>query len=323
MQRVSCFALALGLALALSAGSASAQSRQPSDDERETARSLMDRGLDARKRGELEEARKAFRAAHAIMKLSTTGLELARTLAVLGRLLEARAVALEAAETTPKPGERAPLREARAAARELADEIASRLARIAVTLRGFPKDTVLWLDGETMPMPTTSAPLDPGKHVLRAQGGTFTGSTSFTLAEGELKTVTVVADASPAQLAPGEPPKVGQEPRRNLVVPITLAGVSVAALATGSIFGAIALGEGRALRRQCPNDACPASVYDSSAFQDDLSYAKTVGTISTVSFVIAGVALAGAATSFLLMPKSEDRATLLVGPGMVGYRASF
>src|SRR5262245_1107365 len=76
---------------------AAALAAEPSAADRETARTLV---IDGRKKfgaGDYEGARKAFQAAHEIMGVPTTALDLAKALEKLGKLVEARTVALEVA----------------------------------------------------------------------------------------------------------------------------------------------------------------------------------------------------------------------------------
>src|SRR5262245_66695671 len=62
----------------------------PSAQDRERARGFMDLGDDKTAAGDLEGALKAYQAADGIMGVPTTGLEVARALEKLGRLIEAR-----------------------------------------------------------------------------------------------------------------------------------------------------------------------------------------------------------------------------------------
>ena len=58
--------------------------------DRETARTLMQQGRELTAKGDLKEALKRFKGADDIMHVPTTGLEVARTQAPLGLLVEAR-----------------------------------------------------------------------------------------------------------------------------------------------------------------------------------------------------------------------------------------
>src|SRR4051794_24085519 len=88
--------------LALFAGSAHAE---PSGAEKETARGMMHDGYVRAQSGDLEAALKAYRGADAIMKVPTTGVAVVRTLAAMGRLLEARERALAVVRSPVAPDE--------------------------------------------------------------------------------------------------------------------------------------------------------------------------------------------------------------------------
>src|ERR1700712_2316495 len=73
----------------------------PSAAERDTARALMDDGDRLLANAKLPEALERYRAAHAIMHVPTTGVDLARVQARLGLLVEARATAMEVGNLPP------------------------------------------------------------------------------------------------------------------------------------------------------------------------------------------------------------------------------
>lgn len=107
-----------------------ASAATPNAADRETARTYMTEGRKQRDENDLKAALRAFEAADAIMHVPTTGLEVAKTEAMLGQLVEGRDVALRVARSSPEPGEPAPFAEARAAARKLADELEGRIPSI-------------------------------------------------------------------------------------------------------------------------------------------------------------------------------------------------
>ena len=79
-------AILAGVAAILGARAAAAQSTAV---DRETARALMREGRELRDSGDLASALKQFEAANGIMHVPTTELEVARTQAALGLLVEA------------------------------------------------------------------------------------------------------------------------------------------------------------------------------------------------------------------------------------------
>jgi hypothetical protein len=117
----------LSLGLSLVAATAHAE---PTAAERETARSLLFAGREKRQNGEVKAALADFEKAHAIMRVPTTGLDLGKTQESLGMLVEARASFLDAARHPPQPSDPPAFKRARREAKQLAEEIAPRLATL-------------------------------------------------------------------------------------------------------------------------------------------------------------------------------------------------
>src|SRR5262245_14039060 len=113
--------LVLGFALLALTRTAAADA---SATERETARTLLLSGREKRSAGDLHGALVDFEHANGIMHVPTTGLELGRTQAALGLLVEARATLLEAARHPAEDGEPRAFTRARKEAKELADALA-------------------------------------------------------------------------------------------------------------------------------------------------------------------------------------------------------
>src|SRR5260221_5508152 len=77
----------------------------PSAAEKETARSLMKAGRASRDKGDHKAALESFKAADAIMKVPTTGLEVGREQVALGLLVEARDTFLKIVRIPVEPKE--------------------------------------------------------------------------------------------------------------------------------------------------------------------------------------------------------------------------
>lgn len=99
----------------------------PSAADKQRARALMDRGDLLFEAKSYEEALAAYERADEIMRVPTTGLEVARAHAALGHFAQARAVALEVARSSKTPGEPSVFDEARAEAAKLAGELADKV----------------------------------------------------------------------------------------------------------------------------------------------------------------------------------------------------
>lgn len=88
-------------------------------------------------------------------------------------------------------------------------------------------------------------------------------------------------------------------------------GVGGAGIVVGAITGVLALSDASALKKKCPNDACPAGV----DWKGEKSAAMTKGWISTVGF---GVGAAGVVAGIVLLvvtsPKTQAKMGTALGP---------
>jgi len=101
----------------------------PTPAHRNTARSLLIRGRAELAAGDAEAALEAFQAAHAILGVPTTGIDVARAQLALGLLVEARDTALEVMRFPVGPGEPAAFTDARTADAEMAGKLAVQMHR--------------------------------------------------------------------------------------------------------------------------------------------------------------------------------------------------
>src|SRR5580692_1619828 len=131
--------VAFGAAIALTASAriGHAQAHVPTAQELETARSLYKEGKDLRAAGDLRGAIEKLRAAHALGNTPVTGIELARTYATAGKLVEAREVCLGIARTPVASDETEKSVDARAEAARLAEELRPRIATLVVDVTGL------------------------------------------------------------------------------------------------------------------------------------------------------------------------------------------
>jgi len=310
--------------------------------DKETARTLMNDGRKARDAGDHKAALEAFKKADAIMNVPTTKLEVGHEYEALGLLVEARDAYLSAVRApVPPKGDPKPFTEARKEAEAKADAIEPRIPSIKITVSGVPEGVAskVSVDGEEIPSETLDVPrkLDPGEHVVGVVAGGVDKKEPVTLAESETKEVSI-------QFAPGEvptgagagsdlfdknPPK-DETPQPTTSRSHTLAyigfGVGGAGLVVGAITGFMSMSKTSSLKNDCPNDQCPASKHD------DLQSAKSLATISTISFIVAGVGATVGIIDLLAnkgsssSPEPAPTAATLqpyVGLGSAGIQGSF
>jgi hypothetical protein len=287
------FSLLVLAALSLSTARALAD---PTAQQKELARDLMQKGYAAREGQDPKVALESFKAADAIMHVPTTGFEVARSQADLGMLVEAHETLVEVMRTPEKPGEPQAFHDARGYAKVLDQQLAPRIPQLRISVSGAPSAAVS-VDGVDLPEGALLVPykVDPGHHVVVAKSDALSGRTETDVAEGQTKDVWVTLQAPPvaAAPAPAAEPSASEnaEPESPLhhgFGPLAWAGFGVAAVGVGvgAVTGVMTLSDKSSIASQCNGTLCPPSTYGK------IDSANTLATVSTVSFVLGG---AGAA----------------------------
>jgi hypothetical protein len=276
---------------------------EPSANERDTARALMDDADRRRAVGDLYGARERFEAAHAIMHVPTTALELARTQAATAQLIEARATALSGASMPIAVGEPAVFATARAEAAKLATALEPRVPDVAVKSTPLTLEGRFTIDGLELPRAAQLLPikLNPGAHVIGLEVNGYAPCThAITLTEGQHAEVTLQLQP---QAKPDTAPTVAartlleQRPqptaavqrsaaypvaRTRGFVAIALAGAVLAAGATTGIVSAFSAAN---IRDTCNGNACPASL------RDRVEVANTLANLTNVLLPVGALGL--------------------------------
>lgn len=320
-------ACAIALALCAIAAPAAAQSAA----DKETARTLMDQGNELRDKGDLKGALARFQGANDIMHVPTTALEVAKTQAALGMLVEARDTLAQIISSVPTPHEPAQFHDARVEAEKLDASLDPRVPTVTVSVTGA-KDGApvsLSVDGVAVPAAVLGLPrrLDPGHHVLVATTSTQEGRAEIDVAEGEKKDV-AIALATVAKPVPvvtpieHEEPPPAPEPHRSYALPIVLFTIGGASLIAGGVTGAMVLADQSDLAQKCPNHVCPPSQYGA------LDGASTLATVSTVTFIVGGVGVAAGVVALLVgkpsaAPSTRAHVEPWFGFGAAGLRGTF
>jgi hypothetical protein len=303
----------------------------PSAAERETARRLMDEGKKKTRTKDLEGALSAYEKAHAIMHVPTTGLALATTQMALGNLIEAREAALEVIRMPEEKDEPAVFGKARDKARELDAQLKERIPTVMIAVDGGPA-TEVTVDGIVVAPALLGAPvaLNPGtREIVARNADGASARTTVELSEKDTIEVTLTLPAPAVVTAreprsgaswEGEASSSERTPVANVLV-LGGFGVAVAGAVLGSVTGALAFGKAGDVKPQCENGICDP------AAESDLEGARTMATVSTVGFAVAGAgALAGIAG--LLLPRTAKepgarQTSLWFGPAGGGIRGTF
>lgn len=330
-------------ALTTLAAPPSARAGEPTAADAETALALYKSGKQLRDSGDLRGALEKLRAAHALVETPLTAIELGKTYAALGQIVEAREVLLSVARMPTRKNESQKAAEARAESAELAVSLRARLAQLTIKLKGAapsssPKVTV---DGVVVPAEAALAPrvVNPGAHVVVVEVDGERAQKDVALAEGESRDVEIDAPSAPArpppplhppppppppQPPPAQPPPVppadsaGGSPLRPALVYGGL-GTAAVGLGVGVVTGIVTLSKAGSLKDTCVDGRCPSSA------SSDLDATKTFGTISTIGFVAFGVGAAAAAVGYFALPSGGAGAStgLYLGPGGGGLRGTF
>jgi hypothetical protein len=233
-------------------------------------------------------------------------------------------------------------------AQKRAEALKPRLIRLVVDvpepLRALPELRVT-RDGVLLGAPLwgTAVPVDPGRHELSASaaGKQRWQHTLDASEEGKTITVTVPALADPpkpvAPIAPvtTTPPRLPPPPKAPVketpppsffsgtqrMAGLVAGGAGVVSLGIGSAFGAIAMSK----QAESNDGPCDADNFCNAAGKELRRQAISAATVSTATFVVGSVALAGGAVLFFTAPTparpSPPRVS--VGPGSILFHGSF
>lgn len=272
-----------------------------SDQERDQARQLMDRGDELADEKMHIEALAAYQKAHAIMHVPTTGIEIVRMLLSLGRLIEAKQVCAEVVALPVQPDEPTAFAEARTDADKLATELDGRIPRLSVRL---PPSSKLYIDGAEHPEVSDSEPfaIDPGLHALEARSATKSVTKNIRIEEREQKLVDLTP-SKPKRAVP--PPKRPSRPSvaaptdqggasTTRILGWTGIGIGGAGIVFGTITGVLAVGKRSDLDDAgCVDGSCPSGRADDVDSYNRLRTFSAVGLIGGAVFATAGALVLG------------------------------
>jgi hypothetical protein len=322
------------------------QARAQSDGDRATARALGQEGQAALDKKDYATAEDRFRRADKMVHAPTLMLGLARALAAEGKYVEAQESYNRIVREGLPPGGGEAFKRAIDEAGKEVDTVTPKVGAVTITVKTAAgadvPDPQVVLDEH----PINSASLgvrraiDPGAHVVRVTATGFKpGEMKFTTTEGgsideplvleqDLSapppTAAVPATTTGATAAAVSSGDTGttQPSNARKIAPFVAWGVGGAGLVLGAVTGIVALGKHSTLKDECTGGTC-----SSATAQDDLNSYHTMGTLSTVGFIIAGVGAAAGVVLFVTEPKSTPTTGLRVMPtiglGSVGAQGTF
>jgi PEGA domain len=188
-----------------------------------------------------------------------------------------------------------------------------RLPRLRVVIVGSPPGVEVKRDDEDLPAAALgeALPVDPGPHQVRVKAPGYRVETrAVSLEEGKTTVVEIALQATPAPTPEG----AGRGWARPVGIALTTVGA--VGLGVGAVTGILSLGKVHDIEKQpgCTHGP-PCSTRDAN----DLTAAKTLGNVSTATFVAGGV-LGAAGVVLLVLPAS---ARVSVGVGRFDLRGSF
>ncbi|AKT38668.1 tetratricopeptide repeat protein [Chondromyces crocatus] len=133
-------------------------------------------------------------------------------------------------------------------------------------------------------------------------------------------TTSPIAPVSEPPSAPGDAQSSGSRSSGSLLPAAIAFGVAGVGVGVGAVTGLMSFGVASDLEKSCDvSGRCPES---ERATKDK---GMTLATVSTVSFVLAGVAAAAGVTLVVLRPgkSSQEPVNVVAGPGWMGVRGRF
>lgn len=329
------------LAAVLSLGSMS-YAQTPSAQDRATARLLAEEADKKSEAGDFQGAIELFRRADAIFPAPSLKLAIARLLVKQKLIIEAHELLLDVARSAPQKDEPPVWASARESARQEAEEIAPRIAKIDIVIRNLDAgvEPTVTLDGQRVPNESLGVvrPINPGKHHVHVDAeGYMPSDQNIQMGEGEHYKLSVKMYREPEKNPEGAPSSgVSLPPKKNgskrgstegsggrtlAIIGFTSGGVFLAA---GSLLGWMVSTRVDDIKKDCtlPNGACPLSR------RPDADTAEQMALASNISF---GLAVAGLGLGvYGLLSKSEASSAKApapwrvgVGPGSVAVAGSF
>jgi hypothetical protein len=302
------------------------------NDPRSQARDLGKKGQDAFDSKNYKESEDDFRHADALFHAPTLFLGRARAQAAEGKLIEAwesyHRILVEAVTTS------APFARALAEAKTEIAAVEARRGRANIAVSGTDQPQVT-LDGMLLKSDALGVErfVNPGAHVVKANGpGMKEVTREFTTPEGGAQSIAIALEkdqgpqvaSDKTQPPPPPPPPGDTQGKPNRLPSIIAFGVGGAGLVLGAVTGGLALGKHGTLHNECPGNVCPPSA------SSDLSSYHTMGTLSTVGFIVAGVGAVGGVVLLFVGPKTQAQSTTgtfqltpYVGAGSLGAVGRF
>ena len=309
------------------------------------ARAFGSEGVTLAEDGKCKDAIEKLRAAEKLHHAPTTAERLGECLIDVGKVVDGTEALRRLLRESLAPGAPPAFAAAIARAQRVLDKALPRVAnlRISVTAPPGTKPTLL-VDGEQLSelFMDNDRPTDPGTHEVKAMSpGFLPASAQVKLSDGESQRISLKLEPDPswkkpapspvATATPVAEPAAQSEPTpapssSNLAAYAAL-GTGGVGLIVGAVTGALAVSRQSAVNRECLNKTCVRG----STGESDLSAAKSLGTVSTVGFLVGGAAVGVGAIMLLTKHSAPPASTAasgmrvrpLVGATFLGLDGTF
>ncbi|HEX7665395.1 MAG TPA: hypothetical protein VF407_12810 [Polyangiaceae bacterium] len=181
-------------------------------------------------------------------------------------------------------------------------EVGDRIPTVVVTVPNAsdatPATLALTLDGRALDADAIGRAIevDPGRHVVHAEAGSFVGETSVVAAEGTRDTAVAITLHDRRVVVASEPPPSTSIYKRSLV-PFVVGGIGIVGLGVASGFGIAGISE----RSHLESEACAPNCN-----HDDVSTVRRNFAIADVALGVSIVALATAVVLYVVdSPKTS------------------
>jgi hypothetical protein len=304
-----------------------------------TARELGEQGLRAYDEGRYDEAASKLLQAYQAVKVPTLGRDAARALVKQRKLLAAAELYLEATRLLPNELWHGSVQQAaQGEADREREALLPLIPRLKIVLDGATaRDTVVTLDDVTVPEPLVGSEqfADPGKHQVVATHEAHSERQDIALEQGQRREVVLrftgtppsVGNASAGQMphsSAQNAPTTPHDRESNTMRTVGWIGVGVGAagVALGTTTGIIAIFMRSGLR----DDGCvDYTCRNHAELQGRVNTYNSLLPVTTVGFVVGGVAAAAGVTLLLTSPRRESQksASLELGPGSMAIQGEF
>jgi hypothetical protein len=265
---------------------------------REEAGKLADQGFDLLKNKRWDEALEKFRAADNTLHSPMFVLFQARAEEGRGHLVEAQKLMQKVLDERLPDYAPENFWQAKQEAKQAIAALSPRVPSMTLKLKGAEAaTTTVTIDDRPVEGAASGSPvpINPGSHKLVATTvDGRQGDKTFTVGEGEKAELALDLGGAPATPPPPPetPPPAGG---RSWLAPGIAYGIGGAALLVGVITGGVFIGRANALKDRCPDNHC------SPDDEDEGNAVSTLGTVSTVFWVLGGVGVV-AGTIFVFVP---------------------